>query len=75
MQVTKMKHLDRMHIEELIKLPYFYSLKRSMPDAKKWQSTAYWEIIFKCNKITPDGRWQLLDEIFDTEFVTKYKII
>lgn len=71
MPITKMKHLDNLHIEQIIRLPFFYSLKKS----KLQDGALHWEVVFKCNKITASGQWALLDFESDTEFITRYKLI
>ena len=65
----KMKDLDSLTIEQIIRLPYFYSLE------KDGNRTMMWKITFRCNKAISDGRWQLLDEISDKEHMVRYKII
>lgn len=66
----RIKDLDNLHIEDIIRLPFFYSLEKVSKTVTK-----HWKITFKCNKITTDGNWALLDEIFDTEFVVRYKMM
>ncbi len=62
-----MKDLDNMHIEQIIRLPFFYSLKKAPNN--------HWEIVFKCNRISGNGKWLLLDLESDEEFITLYKLI
>lgn len=71
----KMKDIDNMTIESIIRLPFFHSLEKSFPEAKPLHTDTYWKITFKCNKLTPSGQWQLLDQFFDNEFVVRYKLI
>lgn len=66
----KMKDLDSMSVESIIRLPFFFSLERGTNNTV----SPCWKITFMCNKTTASG-WQLLDEFFDTEFVVRYKII
>lgn len=70
----KMKDLDSMSVEELIRLPFFHSLERDLPDAGMGKTSTMWKITFMCNKTTPKG-WQLLDELSDKEYIVRYKLI
>lgn len=67
----KMKQLDTMSVDQLIKLPFFQSLERDIMGA----NTHCWKITFRCNRVTADGGWQLLDELSDKECIVRYKII
>jgi len=67
--MRKMKDLDLLSIEQVIRLPFFYSLE------KDGNRTKMWKITFRCNKALSDGRWQLLDEISNNEYIVRYKII
>lgn len=73
--MNKLKDVGDYSIEQIIKLPYFHSLERIMPNAKEGEITPMWRISFRCNKTTPDGRWQLLDEVSDNEYLIRYKLI
>lgn len=69
----KMKDLDLMSIEQLIRLPFFHALQRHMPGTDK-NVTEYWKITFKCNRMTANGEWQLLDHIYETEYIQLLKL-
>jgi hypothetical protein len=71
----KMKDLDSMDIEKLIRLPFFYSLKISNNNDGIAVSSKFWEIKFKCNRVTENGGWSLLDAESDSEYITRYRII
>jgi hypothetical protein len=67
----KMKDLDSMSIEEVIRLPFFYMLEKDGPNPR----TRMWKITFRCNKCLSIGEYGLLDLISESEFVVRYKII
>ncbi len=67
----KMKDLDSMEIEKIIRLPFFHSLER---DTMGTYSKC-WKIKFRGNKTTAAGGWLLLDEYSDTELIIRYKLI
>lgn len=67
----KMKDLDSMPIEEIIRLPFFYMLEKDGPNP----STRLWKITLRCNKVLSIGEYGLLDLISESEFVVRYKII
>lgn len=71
----KFKDLDSLDIEQIIKLPFFYTLEKSMPNVKDGEVNTMWKITFRCNKILADGVWGLLDHESDSEFVVRYKLI
>jgi hypothetical protein len=71
----KMKDLDSMDIEKIIRLPFFYSLKTSNSNDGIAVSSKFWEIKFKCNRVTANGRWSLLDAESESEYITRYRII
>lgn len=71
----KMKDLDGLSIEDIIRLPFFHSLEKYNPDAGKGELTTQWKITFRCNKVIYDGKWGLLDHESEAEFVIRYKII
>lgn len=71
----RMKDLDLMDISQLIRLPFFYSLKISDNDDGIAKSSKYWKITFKCNRVTGDGDWSLLDALSKSEYITRYRII
>jgi hypothetical protein len=70
-----MKDLDLMPIEQIIRLPFFYSLKTSNNDDGIAKSSKFWEIKFKCNRVTVDGEWSLLDTLSESEYITRFRII
>lgn len=70
-----MKDLDLMDIDQLIRLPFFYSLKVSSKNDGIAVSSRFWEIKFKCNRVTSDGGWSLLDAVSESEYITRYRII
>jgi hypothetical protein len=67
----KMKDLDSMEIEKIIRLPFFYSLEKDGPNPV----TRMWKITFRCNKVLSIGLWGLLDAESETEFIVRYKVI
>ena len=71
----KMKDLDDMDIERIIRLPYFYRLERELRTSEDSLSSSFWKVTFKCNRIVVGGGWQLLDMISNDEFITRYRII
>lgn len=71
----KMKDLDSMDIEQIIRLPFFYSLKKSDDPVGMANSTKMWEITFRCNKIFPNGKHGLLDAESESEYMVRYKLI
>lgn len=71
----RMKDLDLMSVEQLIRLPFFYSLKVSTKNDGIAISSKYWLITFKCNRVTENGGWSLLDAVSDSEYITRYRII
>jgi hypothetical protein len=70
-----MKDLDLMDIGQIIRLPFFYSLKVSSNDDGIAKSSKFWEIKFKCNRVTENGGWSLLDAVSESEYITRYRII
>lgn len=70
-----MKDLDSMPIEEIIWLPFFYSLEKHRPDAKKGETSEMWKITFRCNKVLSLALWGLLDAESETEYMVRYKLI
>lgn len=71
----KMKDLDSLSIEEIIKLPFFRSLEKELPTSKSLNTDRRWKITFHCNKRLPTGEFQLLDLISDTEYIIRYRLI
>lgn len=71
----KMKDLDLMPIEQIIRLPFFYSLKISSDPKGIVGSSRFWEIKFRCNRMGDNGEWCLFDTPSDTEYITRYRII
>lgn len=71
----RMNDLNKMTIEQIIRLPFFYSLHKDMPNHKEYTFQAYWKITLKCNRVTATGQWELLGEVQDSEYIIRYKII
>lgn len=71
----KMKDLDSMDVEKIIRLPFFHSLEKSIPNAQKGEVNTLWKITFRCNRILAEGLWGLLDHESETEYVIRYKLI
>jgi hypothetical protein len=69
--MMKMKDIDTMSVDQIIRLPFFFSLERDVMGS----NTQCWKITFRCNKLTAEGGWQLLDELSDKEHMVRYKII
>jgi len=67
----KMKDIDSMSIEDIIRLPFFYMLEKDGSNP----STRMWKVTFRCNKVLSIGEYGLLDLISESEFIVKYKII
>lgn len=67
----KMKDLDSMNIEKIIRLPFFHSLEKDTMGV----SSPCWKVTFRCNKTMAAGGWALLDEFSDNEYIVRYKII
>lgn len=72
----KMKDLDSMPVEEIIRQPFFHSMEKDLPCGFGSLSTdKYWKITLRCNKKLPSGEYQLLDLISENEFIIRYKLI
>lgn len=71
----KMKDFDSMEIEKIIRLPFFYSLKKSSDPEGVVGTSSFWEITFICNKKIAEGLYMLLDHESETELVKRYKLI
>ncbi len=71
----QMKDLDKLSIEQIIRLPFFHSLEKNIPDPKNGEVNIMWKITFRCNKVLYIGRWGLLDEESDNEYMVRYKLI
>jgi hypothetical protein len=71
----RMKDVEMMPIESIIRLPFFFSLERQLPDIKGVNLDSWWKIVFHCNKVTNEGNWCLLDIISDSEYVVRYKLM
>lgn len=70
-----MADLDKLGIEGIIRLPFFYSLEKTRPNFELHESGIMWKITFRCNKILGNGMYGLLDESFESELVVRYKTI
>lgn len=75
MTCNRMGDIDNMDIEAIIRLPFFHSLEKEVPDTKLLRTTTMWKITFRCNKITVMGTWSLLDMESENEFIVRYKTI
>jgi hypothetical protein len=75
MGVKSFKDLDSLPIEKIIRLPFFYSLKRLKPDPKQCDTCEQWEIVFRCNRLVAEGCYELLDMTSETGFIIRYKNI
>lgn len=75
MRVETMKDLDKLSIEQIIRLPFFFSLRVTKPNLARLETAIYWEIIFKCNKVDSEGNWKLLDYESETEYFVRYKLV
>lgn len=73
--VTTIKELDVLMIDDIIRLPYFYSLEKMGPNAERIEIVPQWKITFVCPRIIADGVWGLLDEQYNTPFIVRYKLI
>jgi hypothetical protein len=71
----KMKNLDEMRIEDIIRLPFFHSLEKEFPKKDSLSTDKHWKITFRCNKVLPNGLYCLLDFESQTEYVVRYKLI
>jgi len=70
-----MKDIDNMTIEQIIRLPFFHALEKEMPTGKGLSISKWWKITLRCNKVTSTGHWCLLNEVFDSEYVVRYKLV
>jgi hypothetical protein len=70
----KIKDLDSLTVEQIIRLSFFHSLEKSLSDTKAGQVNTVWKITFRCNKSTASG-WQLLDEFSENEYIVRYRLI
>lgn len=70
----KIKDLDKLTIEQIIRLPFFHTLEKDFPTKDSISTETYWKITLRCNKTTASG-WALLDEFSDNEYIVRYKII
>lgn len=71
----KLKDLDSMGIEQLIRLPFFHSLEKSVPNAQRGEVNTMWKITFRCNRVLADGLWGLMDAESESEYMIRYKLI
>lgn len=71
----KMKDLDSMSVENIIRQPFFHSLEKELPKSGSLSTDKYWKITFHCNRRLPTGEYQLLDFISENEFIVRYKLI
>lgn len=71
----KIKDLDSMDIEKIIRLPFFHSLEKNIPNAKKGEVNTMWKITFRCNRLLAEGLWGLLDYESESEYIIRYKLI
>lgn len=72
--IKSIKDLSLLTIEDLIRLPYFYQLKRMDIKPKEGDLTPHWEVTFMCNKVTETG-WALFDQPSDTPMITLFRIM
>lgn len=71
----KMKDLDSMNIEDIIRLPFFVALEKELPNRDSISTDKYWKITFRCNKVLSIGLWGLLDAESESEYMVRYKLI
>jgi hypothetical protein len=71
----KMKDLDDVAIEDIIRLPFFHSLEKEFPKKDSLSTDKHWKITFRCNKVLPNGLYGLLDAESESEYIVRYKLI
>lgn len=75
MGVKSFKDLDKLSIEQIIQLPFFYRLTRIKPDPTIHDTVECWEIVFRCNRFLGQGMYELMDEQSESGYIVRYKLI
>lgn len=71
--IRSTKDLALLSIEEIVKLPYFYSLKKM--ERGKDDYTPHWEITFHYTKMLAEGSYEFFEIPLNKPFIKLYRII